>query len=106
MRQIEIKIIEEFSQAKVQKASVLNFGYEVLNPEPNDENYQKAIKVLSESDLDGDKVPFYSEVNSTSIRTFYNSGNSTIEIVIDKKTEEGKGYVIAERKVKICPDAI
>ena len=56
--------------------------------------------------MGGDRIPFYSEVNNTNIRIYYNDGKSTTEIVVNKETGGGKGCIIGKRRVKLCPDDI
>lgn len=106
LKQIQIDLIEEGTTAKVTKAVVLNFGYESLNPDPQDPLYAQVLKLLANPTLKGDHIPFYTEANDTNVRVYYNDGNSTTEIVVDKKSGDAIGYVIGVNQYKLVPEGV
>ena len=41
------------------RVAYANYGYEILNPDPSDQDYAKIASILKQSDFVGSKVSFF-----------------------------------------------
>lgn len=90
--------------ANVIKVAYANYGYELLNPDLADKDYARIANAIKLSDLVGTKVPFFTELNSTVIKAYYEDGKSTYEIYYDKVTNKATYVVLSTRSYLLVPD--
>lgn len=90
--------------ANVIKAAFINFGYEVVDPISTNADYVKITNIMKNSTLAGTKIPFFTEVNGSMIKAYYDDGKSTSEIYYDKVNNKATALVIATRPYLLVPD--
>lgn len=86
------------------RVAYANYGYEILNPDPLDQDYAKIASILKQSDFVGSKVSFFNEINSTVIKAYYEDGKSTYEIYYDKNTAKATSQILSTRSYLLVPD--
>lgn len=86
------------------KASYLNYGYSLVDIDTSNTEYQKIVNYLKGSTFAGEKVPFFTESNSTVINAYYDDGKSIIQIFYDKLTDKATSLAIYTRSYLLLPD--
>jgi hypothetical protein len=59
---------------------------------------------MKSANVTGNKIPIYTEVNDSIIKTYYNNEKSTIEFDYDKKTNKLSSQIIASRTYLLVPN--
>lgn len=77
LKQISITLEEVDGTANVVKVAYSNYGYEVMNPDTLNPDYQKILDIIKQSGLAGSKIPFFTETNGTMVKGYYEDGKST-----------------------------
>lgn len=77
MKQVEFYLQEKDSQISVQKAAILDFGYEIVDQVVDAEIFSKFSTTVKNLDI-GLGTPLYTEKNSTYIRSYFSRETDTI----------------------------
>lgn len=104
LMQIEIYLDEANSTASVIKASYLNYGYSVLETDLANSDYREVTTYIKNSDLGGEKIPFFIESNQSLIKAYVDDTKSIIEVYYDPATKKATTQTIYTRSYLLVPE--
>lgn len=68
-----------------------------MEPSNNNSDYLAIVSAVNRSNLNGTKVPFFIESNSSIIKAYYNDGSATYELLLPKNSTQLQTRLVARK---------